>query len=358
MKITFVINQLSAGGAERVLCALANQLSSFHDVQIITFSCPTDAPFYPLAATIQLTQLGAHKSSARFILKRLWRLFIKLFLLRTQLKQIKSGPIISFITETNIAVLLLNKGLNHPVIVSERIDPAHHKLPWIVEWMRFKSYKWAHKIVVQTGAVASYFPASFQPLIEIIPNSIKKFSGFYKVQEKVRHIVSVGRLVLQKDQASLIKAFSTVVKNNPDLILTIYGEGDQRNDLENLIRNLNLTDKVFLPGVTKNIQEQLVKADLFVFPSRYEGFPNALCEAMAVGLPVIASACSGNVDVVQDGVNGLLFPIEDVTVLTEKMLTLIKDTKLRSALSKQAKKISTDFSEDRILKLWEKVINS
>jgi len=113
---------------------------------------------------------------------------------------------------------------------------------------------------------------------------------------------------------------------------------------------------VFLPGDVQNIQEKLLEADLFIFPSRFEGFPNALCEALATGLPTIASNCSGNVDVVQDGVNGRLFSVGNVDQLTTTSLELIHDLPQRQLLSKNAKKLPQTFSPERIYKLWDTVM--
>src|SRR5690606_29753976 len=107
-----------------------------------------------------------------------------------------------------------------------------------------------------------------------------------------------------KGFGALITAFSEIVLQKPDITLTIYGEGAERQNLESLIRGLNLTASVFLPGTVRDVEGIMYQADLFVFPSHYEGFPNALCEAMAMGLPVIASNCSGNIDIIREGVDG------------------------------------------------------
>ena len=111
-----------------------------------------------------------------------------------------------------------------------------------------------------------------------------------------------------------------------------------------------------MPGAVKNIQEKLAEADLFVFPSRFEGFPNALCEAMAVGLPVIASNCSGNVDVVEDGVNGVLFPVGDEAALIKQIKSLCCDPKLREKLGRKALEISDTYSPEKIYRLWDETV--
>ena len=112
-----------------------------------------------------------------------------------------------------------------------------------------------------------------------------------------------------------------------------------------------------LPGLTTNVGEALIQADLFVFPSRYEGFPNALCEAMALGLPVIASNCSGNIDIVRNGIDGRLFPMGDVSALTDTMRTLINNPPHCSHLGQAARDVCQRFHPDRLLKEWDEVIN-
>jgi GalNAc-alpha-(1->4)-GalNAc-alpha-(1->3)-diNAcBac-PP-undecaprenol alpha-1,4-N-acetyl-D-galactosaminyltransferase len=111
-----------------------------------------------------------------------------------------------------------------------------------------------------------------------------------------------------------------------------------------------------LPGVVSDISSVLQQADLFVFPSRYEGFPNALCEAMAMGLPVIASSCSGSRDVVRDGVDGRLFAVGDVAELTAIASELISDFEQRQRLAAAACKISERFDQQQIYALWDQHI--
>ena len=151
-------------------------------------------------------------------------------------------------------------------------------------------------------------------------------------------------------------AVSEIASQNERLKLIIYGEGAMRSALESLIQELKLTERVFLPGTVKDIEAALYQADLFVFPSHYEGFPNALCEAMAVGLPVIASNCSGTIDIIRDGVDGRLFPIGDVHQLTVLLKELIEDAAQRVTLSKGALSLPDRFSEASIFKLWDDVL--
>jgi glycosyltransferase involved in cell wall biosynthesis len=241
-----------------------------------------------------------------------------------------------------------------PVIVSERIDPNHHKISKLFNVLRKITYPLAKSIVVQTYGAASYFSLSN---LKIIPNPVPVIGPSLELATKrVKNIVSIGRLTPQKDQKTLIQAFKILSFQYPHLKLTIYGEGELRDDLETLIQSLGLQGKIHLPGAVQNIQEELLKADLFVFPSLYEGFPNGLCEAMSVGLPVVASNCTGNIDVIEDRVNGRLFPVGDVDALSSLMGELIQDAPQRRSLGLKAQEISRTFSPEKIYKMWDQLI--
>jgi len=260
--------------------------------------------------------------------------------------------------------LLAGYKLGIPIIVSERIDPKYHilypiKMQSIFNKLRYKVYHWAHTLVAQTQSTMNFFPESIQSHGVIIPNPVHapKYDH-YKISEEIQHIISVGRLCLQKDHTTLIKAFSKLQKKYSGLKLTIYGEGPERKNLEKLISDLNLSYSISLPGTTSDIEQKLFESDMFVFPSLYEGFPNALCEAMAIGLPVIGSDCSGNVDVIKHNENGFIFKQKDVGDLYEQMLKLIENLSLRKQLSTQAKKISIDYSEDKIYAKWDGLLEN
>jgi GalNAc-alpha-(1->4)-GalNAc-alpha-(1->3)-diNAcBac-PP-undecaprenol alpha-1,4-N-acetyl-D-galactosaminyltransferase len=168
--------------------------------------------------------------------------------------------------------------------------------------------------------------------------------------------MTVGRLAQQKRHDTLIQAFARLYPIYPHLRLTIYGEGPRRKNLQSLINSLNLQERVSLLGVTQEIHQKLVEADLFVFPSLYEGFPNALVEAMSLGLPVIASNCSGNIDIVRDGIDGRLFPVGDVLKLAALMEELICDPNTRKRLGEEAKTVAERFHPDLIFHRWDQVI--
>lgn len=357
MHLALVISSLGAGGAERVMIQLANYWASKgHVISLITLASPDAKPFYPLDSRVNLLQLGqAHSKKSLFI--RIKSIISRVVYLRKNLHALNPDLVVSFIDLMNITVLLASTGLEIPTIISERIDPNYHFIPKIHQWLRLKTYPKATQLIVQTESAASYFSEGFKDLIKIIPNRIQKPSIQKNLYSKdVQKIITVGRLDKQKDHQTLILALANLLKFHPNLKLTIYGEGPERKNLEKLIISLNLKDTVFLPGTIPNIHEVLIDSDLFIFPSLYEGFPNALGEAMAAGLPVIASNCSGNVDIVQDSVNGRLFPAGDVNALIQVASEVIMDYEQRMRLACNAKKITDEFSADRIYALWDKIL--
>ena len=356
MHLTLIISSLSPGGAERVLSELANYWTSQeHQVTLITFSATNHKPFYLLNSKIRLIQLGQRQNESSRLM-RLLKAFKRILCLRKVLQAVKPDVVISFIDVMNLITILVNAGLKIPVIVSERIDPHFHSIPLFFNIIRPWLYRCAQKVVVQTNSAASYFANSLQNIIEIIPNPVMPARYEKSMTAFVKSIVAVGRLDAQKDHRILIQAFSRLHTKYPQLRLTIYGEGAERHNLQTLINSLYLQEKVVLAGTTPNIHQKLTEGDLFVFPSRYEGFPNALCEAMAVGLPVIASNCSGNVDIVRDTVDGRLFPVGDIDKLTAIMEELINDTAQRERLAHEAQTIVDRFHSDRVMHMWDDVL--
>jgi GalNAc-alpha-(1->4)-GalNAc-alpha-(1->3)-diNAcBac-PP-undecaprenol alpha-1,4-N-acetyl-D-galactosaminyltransferase len=353
MHLALVISSLSPGGAERVLSGLANYwVSKGRQVSLITFAASTAVPFYSLDPRINLVQLDQTQHIASPI-KRVINSFKRILVLKKTFQQLNPDRILSFVDITNITTLMASFGLKTPVIVAERTHPGHYKIPRLYNVLRRWVYPRAHCVVVQTQGAKDYFKGLKN--LSIIPNFVSA-AAQTKTYASIKNIMSVGRLCPFKGFDTLILSFSKLFKIFPDLTLTIYGEGRERKNLESLITSLNLQHKVHLPGTTKNIQEALLQADLFIFPSHYEGFPNALCEAMAVGLPVIASACSGTVDIVREGIDGRLFPVGDVEALTTIALELLGDPMQCKRLGQSAKEISTRFSPTHVFALWDQVL--
>jgi len=286
---------------------------------------------------------------------RLLNIFKRVFSLRKTLKSLNSDIVVSFVDMMNLTTLMATRGLKIPVIVSERTHPAYYKLPILYQKLRYLLYPKAARVVMQTDSAAIYFKELSN--LSVIPNAVQSPLHFKeRVRKNIQQIVSVGRLCPYKGFDSLIRAFSILAKEYAELRLTIYGEGFERSNLGSLIQLLNLKEKISLPGITKDIQKALLQADLFVFPSHYEGFPNALCEAMAVGLPVIASDCSGNVDIIRDGIDGRFFPVGDVEGLVRIMREFIENPDESKHLGQNAREVCARFHPKIIFNMWDEII--
>jgi len=254
------------------------------------------------------------------------------------------------------------------VIVSERVDPTLYSIGRIWEQLRRWAYPLADRIVVQTQGALSYFSSGLQPRVSIIPNPVllpnereqiadnlivERFSS----KDSTRSVIAMGRLTKQKGFDMLLQAFARLKDIHSEWTLIILGEGELRTELEALRGTLGLSDRVHLPGVVKNPYKVLVQADIFVMPSRFEGFPNALCEAMACGLPVISTDClSGPREIIRDGVDGILVPNEDVEALAAAMERLMSDEAERKRLSTRAPEVLERYSLEKIMGMWEKLL--
>ena len=359
MHLALVISSLNAGGAERVLSMLANHwVAQNHQVTFITLAPPHAVPFYTLDSKIKIIQLDQSSQDTAIFL-RIKNIAKRLFSLRKTITSLKPDRVISFVDIMNITTLIATRGLKIPVIVSERIDPNFHHISNLYNWIREKIYVHAYKVIVQKNNAKTYVTHNQLISLKIIPNFVEKPLQIKKTYaQKITRFITIGRLESQKDHSTLIHAFARLVPIYPELSLTIYGEGTHRNTLENLINSLNMKDKIYLPGTTQNVYQTLLTSDLFIFPSHYEGFPNALCEAMATGLPVIASNCSGNIDVIRDGVDGLLFPVGDVNTLTNTIKILLENPEECQRLATNAQKICDRFHPTRICALWDNLIQN
>jgi GalNAc-alpha-(1->4)-GalNAc-alpha-(1->3)-diNAcBac-PP-undecaprenol alpha-1,4-N-acetyl-D-galactosaminyltransferase len=358
VKVLFFISSLQCGGAERVSVMLCNGFAQRGwDVTLATFDDGSVPPFFPVAPGVRHVTLGLHRRSTGVVhsvvnnVRRVPRL-------SRFVADERPDRIVSFIDGTNVLALLASRGTGIPVIVSERIDPAQHRIP--VPWriLRRLTYRWASAIVVQTRAAAAYFPKSWQSRIAVVPNPVGKASSRADMDAAVpQRIVAMGRLERQKGFDLLVRAFARIAREHPGWTLTILGEGSERASLEREIAASGVADRIALPGREADVAGVLRRSGLFVLSSRYEGFPNALCEAMALGLPVVSFDCpSGPAEIIRDGVDGLLVPAEDVDALASTISRLIADPGRMRELSRRAVEISDRFSEERIDALWRSIL--
>jgi len=196
----------------------------------------------------------------------------------------------------------------------------------------------------------------------VIQNPVLQPLAFRKNEKDnnggVKRIIALGRLSGEKGHDLLIQAFAKVCSRHPQWILEIVGEGPARPSLEACRRSLGVDETVHLRGLTETPFDELNRADLFILPSRFEGFPNALCEAMAAGVPVISFDCpNGPREIIRDNVDGILVPPQDVNALAGAMDRLMSNPEERARLALRAPEILDRFGIEHIMKKWEETIS-
>jgi glycosyltransferase involved in cell wall biosynthesis len=359
-KLTLVIFSLSSGGAERIMSILANYWAARGwQVTLITFVDKSQTPFYALDDRINYRSLDIAGNSTNFFdaiannVRRILRL-------RKAIANSEPDVVISFIDQANVQTLLATKGLHIPTIVSERTVTLDSTLGKTWKQIRKWTYLLADALVMQTERSLDYIPARWKSLTRIIPNPVilppVSIDGDRQLL-KPNSVLAMGRLEYQKGFDVLLQAFARLKDSYPQWTLTVLGEGSLRSELEKLRDSLGLKDRVFLIGRQQNSYQYLKQAEIFVLSSRYEGFPNALCEAMACGLPVIATDCPcGPRELIRDENDGILIPPENITALAEAMEHLMKDGSARKRLGINAAKVTERFDLEVIMSLWEKTI--
>ncbi|MFC1825838.1 glycosyltransferase, partial [Thermodesulfobacteriota bacterium] len=177
--------------------------------------------------------------------------------------------------------------------------------------------------------------------------------------EKVPIIISIGRLTPQKGFSHLIKALAIVKKSGISCRLVILGEGKENSNLRKLAKKLRINDSVAFLGFQRNPYKYLRYATIFVLSSLYEGFPNVLLEALALGVPSVATRCpTGPTEIITDGVDGILVPSADHIALADAIKQLLLDSNLRKQLREKGKKRVVEFRVEKIIRQYEEVIEA
>ena len=208
------------------------------------------------------------------------------------------------------------------------------------------------RIVVLTEEDRKNHWESWGRTVIVVPNPLYSNPDRLSDLEK-KSVIAAGRLVKPKNFVSLIRAWKIVQETNPDWDLRIWGKGDQKEQLEEIIMNLGLCDSVHLMGYSDDIISQYPDASIFVLSSLFEGFGMSIVEAMSCSLPVVAYACPyGPKDIIEDGTDGFLVPPGDERALAARICELADDLEKRKKMGAAAHRKSEQFSLDKIVAIW------
>ncbi|MBA3312205.1 MAG: glycosyltransferase family 4 protein [Planctomycetaceae bacterium] len=360
-RLTLFAPNLSGGGAERTLARLATRWAEQDcDVTLITLAAVSPDDF-PLPANVHRLGL-ALTADSHGVLGAVRSNLRRISAIRAAFVAARPDVIVSFIEQANVLALLAARTLDVPVVISERTDPSRHFAgrPW--EFLRRRVYHRCAALVVLTEEIAD----SLRPIVHgrpvvVIPNGVATPRVGEEANGNDRRplVTAVGRLDGAKGYDRLIEAFASIAGGHPEWRLTIVGEGPQRTVLQRQIIEAGLAERVELVGRVSDPSDFFAKASLFVLPSRYEGFPNALLEAMAAGLPAVAFDGPASVrQIVRDKVDGLLVPDGDVTAFAACLEELMQDEELRRSLGAAARDVVDRFSLDAFFRRWDELISS
>jgi GalNAc-alpha-(1->4)-GalNAc-alpha-(1->3)-diNAcBac-PP-undecaprenol alpha-1,4-N-acetyl-D-galactosaminyltransferase len=353
MTLVLIVGTLQGGGSERQLSDMANYwVAGGRHVVLATWSGPQIEDFYPLDSRVRRVYLNiAERRHGLF--PRLRSTLAKIWKLRRFLAVSLPDAVLSFVTESNVLTILATVGLKTRVVVSERVHPDHQAelLPsW--RFLRKHVYAWSDGIVAQTQDVAGWLERNCGKSVVVIPNALRALPQ--PSIERLPLILVIGRLANQKGFDVLLRAFARIAPKFRDWRVIIAGEGIERAVLMGLRDELKLTDQVEFIGQTADISIWMARAGLVVQPSRYEGFPNAVLESMGMEAAVISSDCpSGPSELIQDGVNGRMVPVDDVAALARVMAELMSQPQVRERLGREAAKVRQRFNQDRIMAQWQ-----
>lgn len=349
MKIGIIIGYLGIGGAERVAANLANWFTA--DGDTVVFFCTKKPAEKEYIIAKSIVRHFCYAGSKLSIISNL----------RKSLK--KERPDIVLVMGTPMCVYAIPAlaSLGIPTVVSERSAPQNAKIKKATrKWSNFL-INFAQAYVFQTTGAKSYFNKRIQDKGYIIPNPlvVKELPSPYK-GERTSSFVAMGRLVREKNYPLLISSFVKFHEKHPEYSLEIYGDGNQREMLEGLINSANCEGYISLCHARNDVLEHVKDAAAFVLTSDLEGMPNALIEAMAIGLPCISTDCpsGGPADLIQNGINGILIPVNNEKALVDALSRIVEDKDNSDRMGKEAIKIRNDLDIDIIARKWKEVFQT
>lgn len=360
MKVMFHCNCLAQGGAERVITNLSNYfVTQGIEVTVATEWIDTDE--FSLDERVSRVVVGPKESDEGK--GRLTKAWLRLKYLHDFVKESKPDIVIAFDYKASYRALAACYFLKVPVMISVRTDPAGHYEHLKDKFLIPMLYPRADGCVFQTEGQRDFFPEYLQKKSCIILNPLhEKYIGVKRSEQHSHTIVQHGRLVDFKNQPNLIRAFLRVHKEHPEYDLKIYGPDSldgTKEILESIIEDNNCGEFVHLMGGSDSLEQQIPQCEIYAFTSDWEGLPNALLEAMAMGMPIVATdcPCGGPRTVITNGVNGLLIPIKDEDKLVEGLNRLIEDKDLASRLGNEASKITERINARAIFTQWMNYID-
>ena len=355
----FHLNSMGKGGAERVVSLLANEFAKSNTEVIVATEWYSEEE-YELHPKVKRLHVGLSQQDEKA--SRIAKQWIRVQNLRKAVIQEQPDVVLSFCVKANYRAMMATVATKIPVIVSVRNDPKIDYVGKVNTLMNRLFLNRAAGCVFQTEEAKEFFDTSLQEKSRIICNPVnEKYLQANRSKPKEK-IVCVGRLVAQKNQMLLVHAFEAILQKYPRYQLYFYGDGSDDECKDELIRYVSgkesIKDKIHFMGLSSTLEQDMADAAMFVLPSNYEGMPNALMEAMALGLACISTdcPCGGSRYWIEEKVTGQLVPVKDVEALAKAMEYYICDPKEAELMGERARKRLQEATLDKIYVQWEQYI--
>ncbi len=318
---------------------------------------------YQLAKGVKRVTVGfSEEEENRY--NRLQKIVMRHKKLRDCIKKEQPDVVIAFCVKANYRAAVSMLGMSIPLIISVRSDPNVEYVGRSARIMNRIMEKRANACVFQTKDAKAFFSEQLQKKSLIIYNPMgQQYLAEEKVQERNQTIVTVGRMVMEKDQVLLLQAMKNIHEQFPKYDLKLYGEdgGDGSKEiLCEFIEENKMDTYVTLMGVVKDVKKAIKESALFVLSSSHEGMPNALMEAMVMGIPCVSTncPCGGPASLMEDGKSGLLVPVGDVAAMEAAMIYMIENPEQADEMGKQAMKLLHQVHPDEVYRQWKNLVES
>ncbi|WP_018027534.1 glycosyltransferase [Porphyromonas somerae] len=353
-KVLFVISSLRGGGAERVLSVLANELSTYSNLEISILLLDNCSQAYTLDSNVKLLTLKKKKTNWT----KIGRTLSLIKSIRKSIDSYDPDIVIPFMTETSILVYLAIKG-SYPQIASEH--GVFRDRGTIINWLRSFVFKRINHIVCLNHHDYNEL-RKLNKNVSIIHNPSHFKAPSINNKEREAYVICVGSLDRYEEKGIhiLVGIWQAIVKEAPNFKLHILGGGNEANQqqLQSLIADLGLQSSVILEGFQDDLSPWYKKAEMLISASEMESFSMILVEAQSMGCPIISFDCPyGPAEIINNNIDGILVPNQDLEKLTKAILYLHSNDKVRSDLSNNGLINSKRFDKDVIAKKWAELIN-
>ena len=357
--VAFHLNCLCQGGAERVVTNLANKFAQ-DGYKVYVATEWQDENEFKLDERVQRVHVGLREEDMNK--NRVTKFLLRVKYLKEFVSKYNPDILVAFAHRANYRALMAAGNSKTPVVISIRINPIGYYDAFSdriqIKWLFPK----AAGCVYQTQEQKEYFKPYLQDNSRIIMNPVNpKYFGIPRPEKIEKAVVHHARLVDFKNQPMLVRAFLKVHEKHPDYVLRIYGPDSfdgTKEILEKLIADNHAGDYIFLMGPSDSLEKEIPKGEVYAYSSDYEGMPNSLLEAMAMGMPVVSTdcPCGGPRTVIQDGENGFLIPVGDEDALADRICRLIEDKDLAARFGENARKIEEIAGIDAIYRQWKEYL--